>query len=59
MKYEDLTPEQREKVASCTSAEELLQLVELEGIGLDDEQLEAISGGSSWTSSHQGRPCPY
>ena len=59
MKLEDLNTERKEKLASCQSTEEMLKLAELEGIELDDEQLEAISGGDSWDSGHLGRPCPY
>jgi len=42
-----LTPEQIEKVQACKSQEELLQLARQEGIELNDEQLEAVSGGCS------------
>lgn len=45
--YKDqLTPEQLEKARACKSAEELIELAKSEGIELNDEQLEAIAGGS-------------
>lgn len=59
MKFEDLTTEQKEKFASCESPDEILKLVEDEGIELSDEQIKAVSGGRSWDSGHLGRPCPY
>ena len=40
-----LTKEQIEKVKSCKSLDELLELAKEEGIELTDEQLSAISGG--------------
>ena len=56
MEYKDLTPEQREKVDACTTAEELVELTMDEGISLTDEQLETISGGSTWKAD--GKKCP-
>ena len=45
--YKDqLTPEQLEKARACKSAKELIELAKSEGIELNDEQLEAIAGGS-------------
>ena len=40
-----LTNEQIEKVKACKNAEEILALAKEEGVELNDEQLEAISGG--------------
>ena len=48
MNYEDLTPEQMEKVKACKSAEELIELAKAEGVELTDEQFESISGGEAW-----------
>lgn len=59
MELDGLTTEQREKFASCQSVDDILELAKLEGIEIDDAQLEAISGGRSWDSGHLGRPCPY
>ena len=43
-KYEDLSPEQLEKIAG-KSAEEILEIAKSEGIELTDTQLEQVSGG--------------
>ena len=40
-----MTPELIEKAKQCTTAEELLALAKEEGIELDEQQLEAVSGG--------------
>ena len=50
MKFEDLTPEQREKAKSCKNPEELLAMAREEGYELSNEQLQAVSGGdwSCW-----------
>ena len=40
-----LTEEQIAKLKNCKSQEELLALAKTEGIELNDEQLEAVSGG--------------
>ena len=40
-----LTEEQKKKVAECNNAEEILALAKAEGVALNDEQLEAVSGG--------------
>lgn len=41
-----LSPEQIEKVKTCKSSDELLQIARDEGVQLTDEQLSAVSGGS-------------
>ena len=46
---EQLTPEQLEKARACKSADELIELAKSEGIELNEEQLEALTGGS-WIS---------
>ena len=43
---QNLTPEQMKKARACKSAEELVALAEAEGVELDEEQLDAIAGGS-------------
>ena len=49
MNYEDLTPEQMERIKSCTSPEELLALAKTEGYELSEQELEAVTGGEgSW-----------
>ena len=40
-----LTDEQIKKVEACKSSEEILALAKEEGVALNDEQLEAVSGG--------------
>ena len=45
--YEDkLTPEQMEKARACKDSDDLVQLAKDEGVELNDEQLEAIAGGT-------------
>ena len=46
--YDSLSDDLKAKVANCKTGEELVSLAEKEGIELTDEQLDAISGGSSW-----------
>ena len=41
-----LTEEQITKVKACKNNEELLKLAKEEGVELNDEQLETISGGA-------------
>ena len=43
--WASLTDTQREKVKSCKTAEELMNLARQEGIELPDEALDAVSGG--------------
>lgn len=45
MRFEDLTPEQKEKVKTCKSADELMAIAKEEGHELTDDELEAVSGG--------------
>ena len=48
MEFENLTPEQQERVNGKTP-EEILALANEEGYSLSDEELDAISGGvSGW-----------
>lgn len=44
-----LTDEQIAKVKACKNHEELLKLVQKEGVSLTDEQLSIISGGGACT----------
>jgi len=46
-----LTEEQIAKVKACKNQEELLDLAKQEGIELNDEQLQAVSGGACISGS--------
>lgn len=48
MDFEGLAPELKEKARACKTPEELMALVQAEGVELSDEQLEAVSGGVDW-----------
>ena len=43
---EGLTQEQIEKLRECKDAKEALELAKQEGIELNEEQLDAVSGGA-------------
>lgn len=43
--FEGLTEEQLAKIRECKNTEEILKVASEEGIELNDEQLEAVSGG--------------
>ena len=49
-----LTDEQVKKVKACKSSQEILELAKSEGVELNEEQLEAVSGGGCG-STHK---CP-
>ena len=48
MDFEDLTPEQQEKVRACKTPEDMLALAKAEGYELSDEELAAVNGGINW-----------
>lgn len=54
MNFEELTPEQKEKVRSCKTADELIALAEAEGVELSDAELDSIAGGKEW---YEWTPC--
>lgn len=54
---EGLTEDVRQKVAACTTPEELLALAASEGVELTTEQIEMVSGGASWDGG--GEPSCY
>ena len=54
-----LTEEQIAKVRACKSHEELLKLVKEEDVELNEEQLDAVSGGSCTGSSLHDARCPH
>jgi hypothetical protein len=53
--FKGLTEEQVAKIKACKSQEEVLKVAKEEGVELNDEQLEAVSGGCS----RGGLECPY
>ena len=48
MNFDDLTPEQQEKVRACKSPEELFELAKAEGRQLTEDELAEIAGGEEW-----------
>lgn len=57
MHFNDLTPEQKEKLSTVTSPEELLALARDEGRELSDDELEQIAGGGGgWVD--ENKACP-
>ena len=59
MNFDDLTPEQKEKVRACKTSEDILALAKEEGYELSEKELEALSGGSAWTDAVDPANCPY
>ena len=49
MDFNDISPELREKAKACKTPEEMLELAKQEGYKLSEEELEAISGGGTWS----------
>ena len=61
MKFEELSQEQQEKAKACKTPEELLELAKEEGYELSENDLKAISGGTSWScipDCPEHIPCP-
>ena len=50
MDFKAISLELREKAESRKNPDELLALAKSEGYKLSDEEMAAISGGSSWSS---------
>ena len=50
--YDSLTEQQKQKLESCRSREEMADFLLAEGIELTDELLESVAGGYLWF------PCP-
>lgn len=60
MKFDEITPEQYEKLADAKTPEDILALIEEEGYELSDEELNKISGGD-WNVAEtvqKGLQCP-
>ena len=51
--FNDLIPEQMEKARECKTSDDLVKLAEAEGIELNDEQLDAIAGGSWYNCGNE------
>jgi hypothetical protein len=45
-----LTEEQIKKVKACKSPEEIMEVAKAEGVALNEDQLEAVSGGGCFSS---------
>ena len=46
MNFEDLkNPELQDRLKSCKTTDEIIELVRTEGVDLTDEQLQALAGG--------------
>ena len=58
MEYNDLSDEQKAKAAKCKTPEELLALAKEEGYELNDEEIDAVSGGE-WDAVPDFTQCPH
>ena len=48
-KFENVSPDLKERARACTTPEELMSLAAESGIDLSEEELSSISGGTSWS----------
>jgi len=53
-----LTEEQINKVKACDDVNDLLQLAKDEGVELNEEQLNAVSGGACSSSNNNNKDKP-
>ena len=51
MKHDDRSPEQAAKAQTCKTPENALALAKEEGLKLTDEEMEAVTGGSTWNAN--------
>ena len=47
--YDSLSDDLKEKARACSSADELVDLVNKEGIQLTVDELDAVAGGVDWS----------
>ena len=47
--FDNLSEETRAKLVAAKTPEEILEVAKSEGIKLSEEDLEAVSGGISWS----------
>ena len=60
MKFKEPSEELKAKVRKATSAKELLELAEQEGIELSDKELEGVAGGMVlWGECPDDNYTPY
>jgi cell division protein FtsL len=48
--FDNLSEETRAKLVAAKTPEEILEVAKSEGIKLNEEDLELVSGGASWSS---------
>ena len=48
--FDSLSEETRAKLVAAKTPEEILEVAKSEGIKLNEEDLELVSGGASWSS---------
>lgn len=48
--FENLSEETRAKLIAAKTPEEILEIAKSEGIKLTEEDLEAVSGGTNWST---------
>ena len=54
MSFENVPDSIKARAEACKSPEELLALAKEEGYELSEEDLDAVSGGSSWYENDDG-----
>ncbi len=53
LNIEGLSDELKQEARACTSTAELLALAKREGIKLTEDQMDAVSGGGTWSTCYQ------
>lgn len=57
MDFDNLNPEQQEKVLNARTPEEIIALAKEEGYELSDEELDGLAGGMMWGDVCVGVAC--